>query len=67
MQSDGTLEADRSELAVAGWNLEDAESSLYILADAPDGKLSDAQRVIIRSLANAYPQAQLIEKDLTNE
>ena len=63
LQTDGTLEADREKTAVAGWNLQAADVSLYILADAPEGKISDAQRVIIRSIAAEYPNAEIIERD----
>ena len=60
IHNDGTLEADRPIEAVAQWNFEEYESSLYVLADTT-GKLSDAQRLVLRGVAENYPDAEILE------
>ena len=60
IHNDGNLEVDRPIDAVAQWNFEEYETSLYILADTV-GKLSDAQRLVLRSITEKYPDAKLLE------
>lgn len=60
LYNDGTLEADRPENAVAQWDFENYETSLYVLADTT-GKLSDAQHLILKTLNQQYPEAELME------
>lgn len=60
IHNDGTLENDRHIEAVAQWSFEDYESSLYVLVDTT-GKLSDAQRLVLRGIAEKYPDAEILE------
>lgn len=61
LHHDGNLEVDRLETAVAQWDFEGYKTSLYVLADCPNGKLSDAQRLVLRSITEKYPEAELLE------
>lgn len=60
IHNDGNLEEDRPIDAVAQWNFEEYETSLYVLADTA-GKLSDAQRLVLRGITEQYPDAKLLE------
>lgn len=60
IHNDGTLEVDRPVDAVAQWDFEGYETSLYVLVDTI-GKLSDAQRLVLRSITDQYPDAPLLE------
>lgn len=62
----GRLTADRDEKAVAGWDLLHSTESLYILIDAPKGKITDAQNFelnqLLKELQERYPEAVVQEK-----
>ena len=62
----GRLTADREETAVAGWDLDNNTSSLYVLIDTPNGKLTDSQNFelsdLLEQFKTKYPEATIINK-----
>lgn len=60
IHNDGTVEIDRPVDAVAQWDFEGYETSLYVLMDTT-GKISDAQRLVLKNITDQYPDAQLLE------
>lgn len=62
MRNTGELETDRSPAdTVAQYNFPDNTVSLYILADCYNGKLSDAQKLVLSDIAKKYPDAEIKE------
>nr|DAR49133.1 MAG TPA: lysozyme [Bacteriophage sp.] len=64
IQSDGTIETDRDNEAVAQWDFPDNTTSIYILCDTT-GSLTDAQRIAVsdlfKNLVAQYPHIQTVE------
>ena len=66
LHNDGTVEIDRQpNTCVAQYNFENANTSVYILADCKKGKLSDAQRIILVRISKEFPTAEVHE--VTND
>lgn len=66
LHNDGSVEEDRQpNTCVAQYDFENANTSLYILADCKKGKLSDAQRLILASITKDFPTAEVHE--VTND
>jgi hypothetical protein len=59
----GNIDADRPVEAVAGWELPDSDTSIYVLVDCKDKKLNDSQRVAILSLRESYKKLKYIESE----
>lgn len=62
LHNTGEIEVDRAPAdTVAQYNFPDNTVSLYILADCYNGKLSDAQRLILADIVKQYPNAEVKE------
>ena len=62
LHNTGLLEADREQDSVAQYDFPDFDKSLYVLAESIKGKLTDAQKIIIKKdIQPLYPQAKLKE------
>ena len=59
LHNDGNIENDRNIDCVAQWNFENADCSIYILADVYNGRLSDAQRIRVREISSLHPNAEV--------
>ncbi|MDT8900626.1 hypothetical protein [Anaeroselena agilis] len=64
VQRNGLVEAGRDPAAVAGGDLENNKTAVYVLVDGgPKGKPTDAQQVglkkLLEELQKAHPQAKL--------
>ena len=61
LHKDGQIEVDRQPNCVAQYDFENANVSLYILADTNTGKLTDAQRHVLTSIYEKYTDAEVRE------
>ena len=62
LHNTGVLEHDRDLDCVAQYDFPDYDKSLYVLAESVKGKLTDAQKLIIKNkIQELYPKAKLKE------
>lgn len=62
LHNTGILEADRDKDCVAQYDFPEYRTSLYVLAESIKGKLTDAQKIIIkRDILPLYPDAEVLE------
>ena len=62
LHNTGVLETDRDQDCVAQYDFPDYRTSLYVLAESIKGKLTDAQKIIIkRDIQPLYPDAEIVE------
>ena len=62
LHNTGLLEYDREQDCVAQYDFPDYDKSLYVLAESVKGKLTDAQKIIIkRDIIKLYPEAKVKE------
>lgn len=62
LHNTGVLETDRDKDCVAQYDFPDYQTSLYVLAESIKGKLTDAQRIIIKKdILPLYPNAEIME------
>ena len=60
LHNTGVLETDRDQDCVAQYDFPDYQTSLYVLAESIKGKLTDAQRIIIKKdILPLYPNAEI--------
>lgn len=66
LDANGTIHVARHEDSVAGWQYEDSDNSLYILAQSNNSKLNSCQRYVlptlIENLKKKYKDAKVIER-----
>lgn len=65
VQENGLVEQGREPYVVAGYSLENCNTSVYVLVDTgEDGKISDSQKVALRDLKESitatYPNIMVI-------
>lgn len=62
LHNTGVLEKDRDQDCVAQYDFPDYRTSLYVLAESIKGKLTDAQKIIIKKdILPLYPDAEIKE------
>lgn len=62
LHNTGVLETDRDQDCVAQYDFPEYRTSLYVLAESIKGKLTDAQKIIIkRDILPLYPDAEVLE------